>query len=145
MADTPHTLPCVGGPLDGRPVTVRTPHGFLARDENAERVWLYRRTGNVFRLCLDHDSSVVYPQGATTGERALDWDRMPLTTGDLDVVSVGATEESYAGDPVGDGWDGETPLGADPCLCADDPTALCDFKGVCDGLDPGTKSGQPQG
>ena len=55
--------------------------------------------------------------------------------------------EAHAGEPVDDGFadaTAPTPLGADPCPCANDPLAACDFTGVNDdGVDSGAVPGQP--
>jgi hypothetical protein len=99
---------CVGGPLDGRQVTVRSAP-FLAADKAAGTAWIYKRQPDGrFAVCTDHDDSLNYPHGPQTGERAIDWDRLPLSTDAMAVVSLGSSPEAYAGDPVDDGWvDGE--------------------------------------
>lgn len=103
MGDT-HTGVCRGGPLDGQTVTVKSPD-FIVADKAAGIAWLYQRAGAAeFAVCLDHDNTLVYPHGTATGERAIDWGRLPLSTDALDVVSIGDTPEAYAGDPVDDGW-----------------------------------------
>lgn len=95
---------CVGGPLDGIQVTVRS-DPFLAADKAEGKVWVYRkRADETFAVDTNHDDSLIYPQGPTTGERVIDWDRLPLSTAAMDVVSLGDTHEAYAGDPVDDGW-----------------------------------------
>lgn len=70
---------CAGGPLDGRRVTVRSTSRFLAADQAAGKAWAYeRRPDGSFIVCTDHDNTLIYPQGPTTGERTLDparlWD-----------------------------------------------------------------------
>lgn len=105
MADT-LTGRCVGGPLDGQTITVRAADGFLAADKLNNRAWLYkRRADGSFAVCLDHDDALLLPDGLTTGERRLDWQRMPLTGDPLPVVSLGDSYEADAGDPVDDGWE----------------------------------------
>lgn len=81
---------CIGGPLDGREVTVRTPGGFLAVDKAAGKAWKYVAGAQEFRVSTDHDDSLIYPQGATTGERALDHDRVWQAGRDsvLDIIAV---------------------------------------------------------
>jgi hypothetical protein len=97
---------CVGGPLSGKAVAVRSSEGFLAADKAAGKAWRYRYfEDNTFRVDTGHDDSLVYPQGVSTGERVIDWDRMPLSTDPLEVISLGTEPEAYAGDPVDDGWD----------------------------------------
>lgn len=90
MSDELTTLPCVGGPLDGQQVTVRTPAGFLAADKAAGLAWIYKAIGRRFQVCLDHDDSLRYPDGPTTGARYLDKDRaVEAAIGpDLDVIAV---------------------------------------------------------
>jgi hypothetical protein len=96
----------VGGPLDGQDVTVRTTDGFLAADKAAGLAWMYkRRPDGRFAICTDHDNSLVYPHGPTTGQRAIDWERLPRSTDSLPVISLGDTEEAHAGDPLPDPWD----------------------------------------
>jgi hypothetical protein len=82
---------CVGGPLDGREVTVRTPGGFLAVDKVAGRAWRYLPEAQEFRVSTDHDDSLIYPQGATTGERQLDPTRVWQAGEEsaLDIIAVG--------------------------------------------------------
>lgn len=90
MTDT-YTGLCVGGPLNGQEVTVRTPDGFLAADATREHAWVYRlRDDGTFAVCLQHDDSTIYPYGASSGLRSLDRDRV-LDAGlgeDIDVISV---------------------------------------------------------
>ncbi|MGX6605674.1 hypothetical protein ACWKSP_26600 [Micromonosporaceae bacterium Da 78-11] len=95
---------CQGGPLDGRQATIRPADGFLAADKAAGKAWMYRRDGQTFRVCTDHDDSLTYPQGARTGERVIDWERLPLTADPLQVIALGDSPESLAGDPIDDGW-----------------------------------------
>lgn len=96
---------CEGGPLDGIQVTVRSSGGFLAAHKAGAKAWIYKRQPDgTFAVSTDHDDSLNYPQGAETGERSLDWERLPLSTDAMDVVSLGAEPEAYAGDPVDDGW-----------------------------------------
>lgn len=87
----PTTARCVGGPLDGAEVAVRTPDGFLAADKQAGLAWMYvRQPDGRFAVCTDHDDSLIYPEGQTTGARRLDparvWDA-GLTSA-LDVIAV---------------------------------------------------------
>lgn len=85
---------CVGGPLDGRTVRVRTGDRFLAADRAAGKGWLYQRqTADTFAVCTDHDDSLIYPAGAITGERALDRDRLWLAgeTSTLEIIAVDST------------------------------------------------------
>nr|WP_221374416.1 hypothetical protein [Actinoplanes polyasparticus] len=97
---------CVGGPLDGKRVTVTSPGGFIATDRANGLAWMYQRdSSGSFVLCLDHDNSLIYPEGRQTGERAIDWDRLPLSSDMLDEVKLGDTDEALSGDPVDDGWD----------------------------------------
>lgn len=99
-----YTGVCMGGPLDGVQVSVRS-NAFLAADKAARKGWVYRRQPDgSFAVDTNHDDSLVYPQGTSTGERAIDWDRLPLSTDDMEVVSLGSEPEAYAGDPVDDGW-----------------------------------------
>lgn len=100
----PITGRCVGGPLDGRQVTVTSPDGFLATDRAAGKAWVYTRHGDRFELCVDHDNSLIYPPGPETGERRIDWDRLPLSSGPLDEIKLGGGAEAKSGDPVDDGW-----------------------------------------
>jgi hypothetical protein len=68
-----HTGTCVGGPLDGTEVAVRSADGFLATDRAAGKAWVYKQQPDgTFAVSTDHDDTLVYPQGATTGERTLD-------------------------------------------------------------------------
>lgn len=107
MADTSTTVRCEGGPLDGQQVTIVAADGFLAAAKAAGKVWKYeRRPDGAFAVCTEHDDSLVYPHGPTTGERSLNWDRLPLSTDTLQVVSLGDHDEDFAGDPVDDGWVG---------------------------------------
>lgn len=77
MADDLTVGVCTGGPLDGAEVTVRAPGGFLAVDRAAGTAWRYiRQPGGTFAVSVDHDDSLSYPHGATTGERTLDADRL---------------------------------------------------------------------
>ncbi len=90
MAD-PITGRCVGGPLDGQDVTVRTTDGFLAADKAAGLAWMYKRQPDGrYTVCTDHDDSLIYPEGPTTGTRRLDparvWDA-GLTSA-LDIIAV---------------------------------------------------------
>lgn len=94
---------CVGGPLDGERVTVRS-SAFLATDRAAGMAWVYQHDGDRFVLSTDHDNSLVYPQGTSTGERRIDWERLPFSAGPLDEVRLGDGEERESGDPVDDGW-----------------------------------------
>lgn len=95
---------CVGGPLDGRHVTVGS-DPFLAADKAAGTAWVYkRRPDGTFAVDTDHDDSLNYPHGPQTGERSIDWERMPLSTDAMAVVSLGESPEAYAGDPVDDGF-----------------------------------------
>jgi hypothetical protein len=64
-------LLCAGGPLDGQTIVVRT-DPFLAANREAGLAWLYRREGSTARVVTDHDNSLIYPDGPTTGVRALD-------------------------------------------------------------------------
>ena len=82
---------CEGGPLDGADVTVRSADGFLAVDKAAGLAWMYTRQGDgSFAVCLDHDDSLIYPQGMTSGVRHLDMERAVAAAADskLDVVAV---------------------------------------------------------
>jgi hypothetical protein len=92
MADTTVTGMCTGGPLDGQQVIVRSSSGFLAVNKPAGRAWMYVPHYQGWRVCTDHDDSLIYPQGATTGERQLDDDRVWQAGVDsaLDIVAVGA-------------------------------------------------------
>ena len=67
---------CLGGPLDGREVTVRTLNGFLAVDQAAGKAWRYLPEAQEFRVDTSHDDSLIYPQGTATGERSLDRERV---------------------------------------------------------------------
>lgn len=90
MADL-YTGTCSGGPLDGRDVTVRSAAGFLAADRPAGRAWMYaRQPDGTFAVCTDHDDSLVYPQGAQTGERRLDDSRLWQAGEDseVDIIAV---------------------------------------------------------
>ena len=82
---------CTGGPLDGQEIAVRTEQ-FLAVDREAGKAWLYQRlTDGGFAVSTDHDDSLIYPQGATTGERRFDPDRgwQAGAGSALDVIAVG--------------------------------------------------------
>ncbi|WP_250029822.1 hypothetical protein [Paractinoplanes maris] len=90
MAET--TGLCVGGPLDGQRITVRTPAGFLAVDKAESKAWMYQRQQDgTYAVCTDHDDSLLYPQGARTGERRFDEDRawQAAEGSELDVIAVG--------------------------------------------------------
>ena len=90
MADVT-TGRCVGGPLDGTDVTVRTPDGFLAADKQAGKAWMYKRQADGrFVVCTDHDDSLIYPEGQTTGVRRLDEARaVDAALGEhLDVIAI---------------------------------------------------------
>lgn len=95
---------CVGGPLDATRVTVTSLGGFIATDRAAGKAWIYKTAGGKFVLCTDHDDSLIYPVGPTTGERRIDWGRLPLSSDTLDEVKLGDTDEAQSGDPVEDGW-----------------------------------------
>jgi hypothetical protein len=57
-----HTGRCIGGPLDGREVSVRYPIGFLAVDRVAGLAWLYRLDADgAFRLVEDGQGRTVRP------------------------------------------------------------------------------------
>lgn len=104
----PHDRVCIGGPLDGQRIVVDCPDGFLAADRQAGLAWRYKpAAGDIWLLDCSHDNSLIYPQGPATGERRLDWARLPLEADPMPVVAVGDNDEAYAGDPVDDGW--ETP------------------------------------
>ncbi len=93
---------CVGGVLDGQTIASKPDQPFVATDRRENRVWVYQWDGNAFAVVTDHDSSLLLPGGAETGERALDWERLdqsPLT--EIPAVDV---EENHAGPPVDDGW-----------------------------------------
>jgi hypothetical protein len=85
----PLTGYCTGGPLDGREVSVRTPT-FLAVDRPAAKSWVYQHTGDGFQVVVDHDDSLIYPEGARTGERRFDPDRgwRAGLESSLDIVAV---------------------------------------------------------
>lgn len=78
---------CVGGPLDGRQVTVRSAP-FMAADKVAGKAWIYQQAADgTFEVRTDHDDSLIYPDGPRTGERGFDeqraWDagaatKMPI-------------------------------------------------------------------
>jgi hypothetical protein len=80
---------CQGGPLDGQQVSVRSA-GFLAVDRQAGKAWRYQPDSTGFVVCTDHDDSLIYPQGTTTGERAYDPDRawQAGEAMDLDIIAV---------------------------------------------------------
>jgi hypothetical protein len=68
---------CVGGPLDGTEVALRTGNTFLAADKAAGKAWVYRQQDDgTFVVVVDHDNTLNYPHGATTGERSLDAERV---------------------------------------------------------------------
>lgn len=90
MADRLYTGRCVGGRLDGLQVTVRSDR-FLAADKAAGKAWIYQQhPDGTFVVNTDHDDSLDYPDGPTTGERSLNIDRaVEAALGpDLDVVAV---------------------------------------------------------
>lgn len=90
MADI--TVRCVGGPLDGKAVPVRATDGFLAADKANGRAYLYRRTApERYEVCTDHDNSLVYPDGPTTGERRLEPDRL-WAAGEASAIPIIAVE-----------------------------------------------------
>jgi hypothetical protein len=95
---------CIGGPLDGNYATVTSADGFIATNRGEGKAWIYKADGDRWRLCRDHDDSLVYPAGPSTGERRIDWDRLPLSSDALDEVKLGDTDEAQSGDPVSDGW-----------------------------------------
>jgi hypothetical protein len=93
---------CRGGPLDGQTITVDCPTGFLAADKREGLAWRYKASPDgVWLLDTGHDDSLVYPEGPTTGLRRIDWERLPLSTDPMPVVSLGNHAEAFAGDPVG--------------------------------------------
>ncbi len=103
---------CVGGQLEGRYATPTSQDGFLAVDTVNNRLWVYVRDDDrgVWQVCTDHDDSLTYPDGPHTGERALDWDRIPLEPGaGPNVVPVVEAEENHAAAPVDDGFDEPIP------------------------------------
>lgn len=104
MTDQPTFAGLVhGGPLDGRQVVVHSEAGFVATDRRDGRVWVYQFDGQGgFVVVTDHDSSLVLPDGAETGERALDWDRLDTST--VEEIPVVEAEENHAGRPVDDGF-----------------------------------------
>ncbi len=71
----------IGGPIDGEEVISRYPEGLLLVDAEAQRCWVYKRTGSTFFLERDDDGS---------DERALN-DRKLEKTGieefDYDVIA----------------------------------------------------------
>jgi hypothetical protein len=68
---------CVSGPLDGQRVTVDCEHGFLAADKQAGLAWRYKPSADgTWQVDTNHDNSLIYPQGPTTGERRLDLARL---------------------------------------------------------------------
>lgn len=87
------TTRCAGGPLDGEQVSVRSSSRFLAVDRAAGKAWMYVADGDTFRISTDHDDSLIYPQGTTTGERALDTDRawQAGLNSELDIIAVDAS------------------------------------------------------
>lgn len=90
MADGLYTGRCVGGPLDGRQVTVRSDR-FLAADKAAGKAWIYQqRPDGTYEVSTDHDDSLNYPDGPTTGERSLDAARAWQAGVDsaLDIIAV---------------------------------------------------------
>jgi hypothetical protein len=91
MTNEVHTGTCIGGPLDNHAVVIRNPDGFLAADKTAGTAWLYKRgdDGN-YHVCTDHDDSLIYPQGASTGLRNLQLDRATeaAALGQVDVIAV---------------------------------------------------------
>jgi len=86
----PITGYCTGGPLDEQQVSVRTAT-FLAVDRAAGMSWVYQQTGDGFTVCTDHDDSLIYPQGAQTGERRFDEGRATAAgeASSLDIIAVG--------------------------------------------------------
>jgi hypothetical protein len=90
MADRLNAGRCTGGPLDGTEVSLRTPGGFLAVDRAAGKAWMYRSTGTGFKICTDHDDSLVYPGGLKTGERSFDESRawQAGEESELDIIAV---------------------------------------------------------
>lgn len=81
---------CVGGPLDGRALTIRSDEGFLAVDKPAGKAWRYtiNMDGPRFELCREPDPSLV---DQDTGERRFDPDRAwdAGLQSKLDIVAVG--------------------------------------------------------
>lgn len=80
---------CVGGPLDGIQVTVRS-DPFLAADKAEGKAWVYRRANGSWTVDTNHDDSLIYPQGPQTGERMLDAARLWQAGEDsvLDIIAV---------------------------------------------------------
>lgn len=110
-AEVTFSAACHGGPLGGQRVPYDTPI-FLSADKTAGTLYVYQRQADgSYAVTTDHDSTLNYPHGVETGERALDWDRLPLSTDAIPVVSHGDDHQRFAGDPVDDGWDNteETP------------------------------------
>ncbi|WP_045740858.1 hypothetical protein [Actinoplanes rectilineatus] len=95
----------MGGPLGGELVTVDHPDGFLAVDKLNGLAWRYLPgPDRTWLLDTSHDNSLIYPHGPTTGERRIDWDRLPLDADPMPVVSLGDSPEAHAGDPC-DGFE----------------------------------------
>lgn len=95
---------CHGGPLDGERVE-QAGRVFLAVDKLNGRAWLYRRQpDDSYVVDTSHDNSLNYPAGTNTGERFIDWDRLPKAADPMPVVSLGDSPEAHAGDLVDDGW-----------------------------------------
>lgn len=104
MADGAVGAWCRGGPLDGEQVEQTGPV-FLAADKLHGRAWIYKRQADgSYVVDTSHDNTLNYPAGTRTGERFIDWDRLPKTADPMPVVSLGDSPEAYAGDPVDDGW-----------------------------------------
>ena len=92
MADHSVSGRCVGGPLDGQQVTVRS-EPFLAADKAAAKAWIYKgQPDDTFTVCTDHDDSLDYPHGAATGQRSIDWDRL-WAAGEQSAIDVVAVDE----------------------------------------------------
>ncbi len=87
-------IPCVGGPLDGHRIPERNSDGFLAADRTRGEAWLYKRLGERFVVCTDHDNSLIYPDGPTSGRRTFDPDRawQAGEGTELDVIAISQDE-----------------------------------------------------
>ncbi len=102
----PHKGVCMGGPLAGLTISIRSDDGFVAVDKPAGACWLYRtdRDNGRFVLCVEQDALLLDEDGT----RALDLDRLGGAGAEgLDVIALPEAE------PAADEEPGEVDLFSD--------------------------------
>lgn len=98
MSHELHTGQCVGGPLDGKTITTRTPAKFLAANKRAQRAWIYQRQGEHghYEVSTEPDDSLLgQSDGVEPGQRWLSLERATLAAahGEIDVIAVTLDED----------------------------------------------------